>query len=73
MKTIGLKTNEKEGIDFEKGCLQYEKLRDFASSSCMWKFQRRGLIFHEEWIASLHKEIINHSSTTSNLEGFDLW
>jgi hypothetical protein len=28
-----------------------------------WKRYRCGLTFHEEWIAYLHKEISNHSST----------
>ena len=27
-----------------------------------WRCYRCGLIFHEEWIASLHKEISNHNS-----------
>ena len=58
-------------IDFDEGRLQYEKLRDLTSSS-VWKLQKCGLIFHEEWIASLHKGMINQSSTTSNLAGFDL-
>jgi hypothetical protein len=72
MKTKALGTNEKEEIDFGEGSLQCEKLRDPAYSS-MWKFQRSGLIFHEEWVVYLDKEIITHSSTTPNLVGFDLW
>ena len=40
----------KREFDFDEGCLQYEKLRDLASSG-MWKFQGCGLIFHEEWKA----------------------
>jgi hypothetical protein len=62
----------KREFDFDEGCLQYEKLRDLASSG-MWKFQGCGLIFHEEWKAYLHKGIINYSSTMSNLIRFNLW
>jgi hypothetical protein len=60
LKAVGLKTNEKEEIDLRGRCLECEKLRDLSSSST-WKCYRCGLIFHEEWVASLHREISNHS------------
>lgn len=30
------------------------------SSFSVWKCRRRGLVFDEEWIASLHKSVTNH-------------
>jgi hypothetical protein len=47
---------------FGECSLKSEKLGDFTSSSS-WKCYRCDLIFHEEWVASLHKEISNHSSS----------
>ena len=36
--------------------------RMIETTSNAWKCYRCGLIFHEEWIASLHKELSNHNS-----------
>ena len=35
--------------------------KEEGTSSSTWKCYRCGLIFHEEWVATLHKEISNHS------------
>ena len=41
--------------------LSNREIRKEEETSSSWKCYRCGLTFHEEWVASLHKEISNHS------------
>ena len=38
-----------------------EEEEAIETTSNTWRCYRCGLIFHEEWIVSLHKEISNHN------------
>ena len=63
IKAEGLKATEKKN-EIEFGELVKEVNRELGglTSSSTWKCYRCSLIFHEEWLASLHKEISNHLS-----------